>query len=100
MSIMKKVLAAGEGKKIKELQAIVPQVNDWEDEIKALDDLALKAKTADFKQRLENGGHTDDFLPEAFAVVREAASRALGQRHFDVQIMGGAALNKGWIAEM
>ena len=100
MSIMKKVLAAGEGKKIKALQAVVPPVNAWEDEIKALDDLALKAKTADFKQRLENGGHTDDFLAEAFAVVREAASRALDQRHFDVQVMGGAALNKGWIAEM
>ena len=97
---MKKVLAAGEGKKIKELQAIVPLVNGWEDEIKALSDDEMRARTADFKQRLENGGHTDDFLPEAFAVVREAASRALGQRHFDVQVMGGGALNKGWIAEM
>ncbi len=97
---MKKVLAAGEGKKIKELQAIVPLVNGWEDQIKALSDDEMRARTADFKQRLENGGHTDDFLPEAFAVVREAASRALGQRHFDVQVMGGGALNKGWIAEM
>ncbi len=100
MSILKKVMSAGEGKKLKTLEAIVPQVNSWEEKIKPLSDDELKAKTAEFKQRLDNDAHTDDFLPEAFAVVREAASRTLGQRHFDVQVMGGAALNLGWIAEM
>jgi preprotein translocase subunit SecA len=100
MSIFKKVLSAGEGKKAKELQAIVPRVNDLEPEMEALDDDALRAKTGEFKERLEEGAFLDDILPEAFAAVREASKRALGQRHFDVQVMGGAALHKGWIAEM
>jgi preprotein translocase subunit SecA len=100
MSIFKKVLAAGEGKKHKELQAIVPVVNALEEETQALDDEALRARTGDFKRRLEQGEYVDDLLPEAFATAREAARRALGQRHFDVQLMGGAALHKGWIAEM
>ena len=100
MSIFKKVLSAGEGKKIKALQAVVPQVNALEDEIARLDDAALAAKTADFRGRLEQGAHVDHFLPEAFATVREAARRVIGQRHFDVQLMGGAALHNGWIAEM
>jgi preprotein translocase subunit SecA len=100
MSIFKKVLAAGEGKKTKELQAIVPLVNGLEEDTQALDDDALRARTGEFKDRLEQGEYIDDLLPEAFATVREAARRTLGQRHFDVQLMGGAALHKGWIAEM
>ena len=100
MGIIQKVLAAGEGKKIKALEAIVPQVNAFEDELIKLSDDDLRAKTAEFKQQLENGADLDDLLPEAFAVTREGASRAIGQRHFDVQIMGGAALHRGWIAEM
>ncbi|HZA39470.1 MAG TPA: preprotein translocase subunit SecA [Actinomycetota bacterium] len=100
MSIFKKVLSAGEGKKLKELHSIVPLVNDLEPEMESLDDEALRAKTAEFKSRLEEGAFLDDILPEAFATVREASRRALGQRHFDVQLMGGAALHKGWIAEM
>jgi preprotein translocase subunit SecA len=100
MSIFKRVLSAGEGKKSKELQAIVPLVNALEDETKALDDASLRAKTGELKDRLEKGEYVDDLLPEAFAVVREAASRTIGQRHFDVQLMGGAALHRGWIAEM
>jgi preprotein translocase subunit SecA len=100
MSFLKKVLAAGEGRKIKVLEAFVPEINKWEPEMQGLDDLALRAKTADFKQRLEAGEDTDSLLPEAFATVREAAKRAIGQRHFDVQLMGGAALHRGWIAEM
>ena len=98
--LLKRVLAAGEGKKLKYLESIPPQVNALEDEIKALDDDALRGKTGEFRQRLENGENTDDLLPEAFAVVREGAIRAIGQRHFDVQLMGGAALHQGWIAEM
>jgi len=100
MGLIKKVLAAGEGKKLKDIQAVVPLVNALEDEIKALDDDALRGKTSEFKQRLEKDEFIDDLLPEAFAVVREAAQRTIGQRHFDVQLMGGAALHRGWIAEM
>ncbi|HYI45776.1 MAG TPA: preprotein translocase subunit SecA [Actinomycetota bacterium] len=100
MSIVRKVLTAGEGKKIKALSAIVPRVNDLEPEIQALSDDALRGKTAEFRQRLENGEDTDSLLPEAFAATREAARRVIGQRHFDVQLMGGAALHRGWIAEM
>ena len=100
MSIFKKVLSAGEGKKIKSLEAVVPRVNALEDEMRALDDTALSGKTGEFKNRLSNGEDLEDLLPEAFAVVRESARRVLGQRHFDVQLMGGAALHKGWVAEM
>ncbi|HVF54345.1 MAG TPA: preprotein translocase subunit SecA [Actinomycetota bacterium] len=100
MSVLKKVLYAGEGKKLKALQAIVPAVNAFEDELKALPDASLQAKTGELKGRLSKGEDIDALLPEAFAVMREAASRVIGQRHFDVQVMGGAALHKGWIAEM
>ena len=100
MGIFKKVLAAGEGKKLKALQAIVPEVNKLEDEYRKLSDDELRGKTAEFQEQLENGAHLDDILFEAFASVREAADRVIGQRHFDVQVMGGAALHKGWVAEM
>jgi preprotein translocase subunit SecA len=100
MGIIKRVLTAGEGKKLRLLEALVPQVAAFEDEFRRLGDDELRAKTADFRQRLDNGADLDDLLPEAFAVTREGASRAIGQRHFNVQIMGGAALHQGWIAEM
>ncbi len=100
MSIIKKVLSAGESKKIKELRSIVPRVNAFEDDMRKLDDDQLKAKSGEFKSRLEKGEFLDDILPEAFAVVREGADRVIHQRHFDVQVMGGAALHQGWIAEM
>ena len=100
MSIFKKVLYAGESKKIKTLESVVAPVNALEDEFKALSDDELRGKTAEFRQRLENGADLDDIMFEAFATTREGASRAIGQRHFDVQLMGGAALHKGWIAEM
>jgi len=100
MSIFKKVLSAGESKKIRALEALVPRVNAVEDEFKALSDDELRGKTGEFRGRLQKGEDLDDLLPEAFAATREAASRAIGQRHFDVQIMGGAALHRGWIAEM
>jgi preprotein translocase subunit SecA len=100
MSIFKRILSAGEGKKLKDLESIPPLVNALEDETKALSDEDLRAKTGEFRSRLEQGEYIDDLLPEAFAVVREASQRVLGQRHFDVQLMGGGALNKGWIAEM
>src|SRR5690606_25049860 len=78
----------------------VPDIGALEPEMQALSDDALKAKTAEFRQRLDNGETLDDLLIEAFAVVREASRRVLGQRHFDVQLMGGAALHFGCVAEM
>ncbi|MEO8163159.1 MAG: preprotein translocase subunit SecA, partial [Ilumatobacteraceae bacterium] len=77
-----------------------PDINAWTTEIGALSDEALRAKTTEFRQRLERGETVDDLLAEAFAVVREAADRVIGQRHYDVQLMGGAALHAGWVAEM
>ena len=100
MSLLDKVLRAGEGRAVKDLEKIANQVNKFENEIIALDDQALRSKTDKFKERIASGESLDSILPEAFAVVREAAKRTLGQRHYDVQLMGGAALHKGNIAEM
>ena len=100
MALLDRILRAGEGKKVKALAGIVPEINALEPAMQALSDAALQAKTAEFRQRLERGEDVDDLMIEAFAVVREAASRVIGQRHFDVQMMGGAALHAGWIAEM
>ena len=98
--IMDRIMRAGEGKILRELSKVVDQVNSFESAISALSDEALRAKTDEFKLRFAAGTTLDDLLPEAFAVVREAAKRTLGQRHYDVQIMGGAALHRGNIAEM
>ena len=100
MAIFDKILRAGEGKKLKALQALVPDISAFEPEMEALSDAALQAKTGEFRTRLENGEDLDDLLIEAFAVVREAGKRVLGQRHYDVQLVGGAGLHFGWIAEM
>jgi len=100
MNLLDKVLRAGDGKRVKALQGLVPEINALEASVKALSDDALRAKTPEFRQRLERGESVDDLLVEVFAVVREAASRVIGQRHFDVQMMGGAALHFGWVAEM
>jgi preprotein translocase subunit SecA len=108
VSVFSKILRAGEGKKVRALQDIVPEINAMEPEIEALSDDALKHKTVEFREELarriadgeEERDVLNDFLVEAFAVVREAAKRVIGQRHFDVQLMGGAALHFGWIAEM
>ncbi|MEO6605097.1 MAG: preprotein translocase subunit SecA [Aeromicrobium sp.] len=98
--IVDKILRMGEGKILKQLEAIAKQVNALEDEFKAMSDDELRGMTDEFKGRLADGESLDDLMPEAFATVREAATRVLGQRHFDVQIMGGAALHLGNIAEM
>jgi preprotein translocase subunit SecA len=98
--IVDRIMRAGEGKILRELSKVVDQVNAFEPSISALSDEALRAKTDEFKSRLSAGSTLDDLLPEAFSVVREAAKRTLGQRHYDVQIMGGAALHRGNIAEM
>ena len=100
MSIFSRVLRSGEGRKLKALQALVPDINALESEMQALSDAALRAKTGEFRQRLDNGEEPDDLLIESFAVTREAATRVLGQRHYDVPLVGGAALHLGWVAEM
>jgi len=100
VGLLDKILRAGEGRAVKELVKISLQVNKFEPEVSSLDDQSLRAKTDSFKERINKGETLDSILPEAFAVVREAARRTLGQRHYDVQLMGGAALHKGNIAEM
>ena len=100
MGLFQRVLRAGEGKKLKAVQAVVEPVNAWEPDIQRLSDEELQAKTPEFKNRIERGETLGELLPEAFAVVRESALRVLGQRHYDVQLMGGAALHFGWVAEM
>ena len=100
MGLFDKILRAGEGKAVKQLAKIALEVNRFENQIASLDDEKLQSKTAEFKSRYENGETLDSILPEAFAVVREAAKRTLGQRHYDVQVMGGAALHRGNISEM
>jgi preprotein translocase subunit SecA len=100
MSILDRVLRAGEGKKVKALEGLVPEINALEVSVAALSDDALRGKTDEFRQRIANGESLDDLLVESFAVMREAGKRVLGQRHYDVQLMGGAALHFGWISEM
>ena len=100
MGILDRILRAGEGKKLKALEGLVPDINAEEVALLALSDDALRAKTSEFRQRIERGESLDDLLIESFAVVREAARRVIGQRHYDVQMMGGAALHFGWVAEM
>ncbi|MGW4637836.1 preprotein translocase subunit SecA [Sphaerisporangium sp. NPDC004334] len=99
-AFLDKILRAGEGKVLRKLKRISEQVNSIESDFTGLSDAELRALTDEFKQRHADGESLDDLLPEAFAAVREAARRVLGQRHFDVQIMGGAALHLGNIAEM
>nr|WP_156700942.1 preprotein translocase subunit SecA [Streptomyces sp. Z38] len=93
-------MRAGEGKILRKLHRIADQVNSIEEDFEGLSDAELRALTDEYKQRYADGESLDDLLPEAFATVREAARRVLGQRHYDVQIMGGAALHMGYVAEM
>ena len=98
--MLNKLLRVGEGRMVKRLDVIAGHVEALEDETAALTDDELRAKTGEFKERLADGETLDELLPEAFAVAREAAWRVLDQKHFHVQIMGGAALHFGNIAEM
>jgi len=107
MGLFKKLLNVGEGRKLKLLESIVPEVGSYEPDMERRSDDELRALTAEFRERLDQAESRerrvemlDDLLPEAFATVREAARRTLGQRHFDVQLMGGAALHFGWVSEM
>ena len=98
--MLTKVFGSKEDRDVKKFRDIVAAVNQREPEIKKLTDAQLQSKTSEFRQRLDAGESLDDLLPEAFAIVREAAVRTLKQRHYDVQIMGGIALHQGNIAEM
>lgn len=100
LSILQKIFGSKNERTIKSLKPLVQAINDLEPSMMALDDASLQAKTAEFKERLSRGASLDDLLIEAFAVVREASRRTLGQRHFDVQLMGGIVLHQGKIAEM
>ena len=100
MSVFSKILKAGEGKRVRQLAELVGPINELSGEMAALTDAELRAKTDVFRERIAEGETLDDLLIEAFAVVREGATRVLGQRHYDVQLMGGMALHFGWIAEM
>jgi len=98
--VLSKLLRVGEGRMVKRLRGVANYVNSLSDDIEKLTDAELRAKTDEFRERVADGEKLDDLLPEAFAVAREAAWRVLSQRHFDVQVMGGAALHFGNVAEM
>jgi preprotein translocase subunit SecA len=100
MAIFSKILRAGEGKHLKQLARLAEEVNELEPEFEPLSDGELRAKTDEFRKRILDGETLEDIEAEAFAVVREAAKRVLGQRHYDVQVIGAGALARGMIAEM
>ena len=99
-NILRKVFGSRNDRLVKRYLKTVTQINALEDEVTALADEALRARTAEFRERLQAGENLDDLLPEAFAVCREASKRVMGMRHFDVQLIGGMALHEGKIAEM
>ncbi|HUI46973.1 MAG TPA: preprotein translocase subunit SecA [Nitrospirota bacterium] len=99
-SLLKKIFGTANERELKRIQVYVDRINSFEGEISGLSDDALRAKTGEFRKRLEDGETLDDLLPESFAVVREASKRVLGMRHFDAQLIGGIVLHSGKIAEM
>ncbi|MBO0827863.1 MAG: preprotein translocase subunit SecA [Streptosporangiales bacterium] len=98
--LIDKILRAGEGKELKRLRQVAKDVNSIEGDYEDMSDEELRGQTAELRKEYENGKTLDEIMPEAFATVREAARRTLGQRHYDVQLMGGAALHRGNVAEM
>ena len=100
ISTVKKIFGTRNDRELKRMRKVVARINALEEAMQALDDAALRAKTDEFRSRLNEGEKLDQLLPEAFAVVREAGVRALGMRHFDVQLIGGMTLHDGKIAEM
>ena len=100
MGFLDKLLGSTSEAQVKKLMPMVKRINELEGSMEALTDKELRAKTDEFRARLNNGETEDDLLPEAFAVVREAAKRTIGQRHYDVQLLGGIVLHQGRIAEM
>jgi len=99
-SILTRIVGTKNERELKRIRPVVEQVGSLEPGLRALDDRALAAKTAEYRGRIAQGASLDDLLPEAFATVREAGRRALSMRHFDVQLIGGMALHRGMIAEM
>jgi preprotein translocase subunit SecA len=99
-ALARRLFGSANDRYVKSLGPLVEDINALEPELAALDDAALRARTQLFKDRLANGEELDDLLVEAFATVREAAKRTLGQRHYDVQLIGGIILHRGMIAEM
>lgn len=99
-NLFTKIFGSRNDRTIKNLRKTVALINALETQLEALSDDDLKAKTAEFRERYDNGQSLDDLLPEAFAVVREASKRVNGMRHFDVQLLGGMVLHQGRIAEM
>src|SRR5438874_7423254 len=100
MSAFDFILHAGEGRRFRKIVDLARTVSDWEGEMETLSDEELAAKPAEFRQRVDNGDELDALLGEAYAAVREAAKRTIGQRHYDVQVIGATILHKGAIAEM
>ena len=100
MGLFKKIFGTHSDRALKDIKPVVDQINALEPEMQAKSDTELRAMTQLFRDRLKEGETTDDILPEAFAVTREAARRVLGQRHYDVQLIGGIVLHQGRIAEM
>ncbi|MBM3887345.1 preprotein translocase subunit SecA, partial [Candidatus Dependentiae bacterium] len=99
-AILAKIFGAKNDRELRSIRPIVERINSLESSIAALDDVALAAKTHEFRQRLSNGETLDQLLPEAFAVVRETGKRIMNMRHFDVQLIGGIVLHEGKISEM
>jgi preprotein translocase subunit SecA len=99
-ALARRLFGSANDRYVKSLESLVAQINELEPRMEQLSDDGLRARTAEFRQRLEEGTELDDLLVDAFATVREAAKRTLGQRHFDVQLMGGIVLHRGMIAEM
>ena len=100
LGIAKKIFGTENDRKLKKLRPLVESINALEPQFEKMTDDALKLKTEEYKKRHQEGESLDDLLPEAFATVREAAKRTLGQRHYDVQLIGGITLHRGEIAEM
>lgn len=98
--LLKSIFGTSNERYLKSLEVVVEKINSFEPALQALSDEELKDKTIEFKEKIKNGATLDDILPEAFAVVREAAKRTLGQRHYDVQMIGGIVLHQGKISEM
>src|SRR4030043_66782 len=99
-SLIKKIVGSKNERELKRIQPLIDQINQTEPKISRLSDDQLRAKTLEFKERIERGESIEEILPEAFAVVRETAKRTLGERHYDVQLIGGIVLHEGRIAEM
>jgi len=99
-SLIRKIVGSKNERELKRIQPLVDQIDQWEARVSLLSEDELRAKTGQFKERIERGETLEEILPEAFAVVRETAKRTLGERHYDVQLIGGIVLHEGKISEM